>query len=228
MRRADRLFQIVQILRNKRLVTARDLAQRLEVSERTIYRDMQDLSLSGVPIEGEVGVGYHLRYSLDIPPLMFTEAEIEALVLGARMLRVWGGAELRVGAQSVLDKVHAVIPAELQTHLQQTKLFVPTYLKTTAIDAILDQCRKAIAQQLVLELHYQRADGQTSHRCVYPLGLFFWGANWTLASWCELRYEFRNFRLDRIQQFKILERQFESQAGQQLADFFASLAAQEC
>ena len=79
MRRADRLFQLVQILRNKRLVTARELAERLEVSERTIYRDMQDLSLSGVPLEGEPGVGYHLRYSLDIPPLMFSAAEIEAL-----------------------------------------------------------------------------------------------------------------------------------------------------
>ena len=227
MRRADRLFQIVQILRNKRLVTARELAQRLEVSERTVYRDIQDLSLSGVPIEGEPGVGYHLRYSLDIPPLMFTEAEIEALVLGARMLKVWGGAELRSGAKSVLDKVQAVIPAELQQHLLQTKLFVPTYLKTGAIDQILDQCRKAIAQQQVLELDYQRADGQSSQRCVYPLGLFFWGANWTLAAWCELRNEFRNFRLDRVHTFTLLERQFVSQPGQQLADFFASLAAQE-
>ncbi len=88
------------------------LAQRLEVSARTVYRDIQDLSLCGVPIEGETGVGYHLRYSLDIPPLMFTQADIEALVLGARMLKVWGGAELRAGAQSVLDKVQAVMPAE--------------------------------------------------------------------------------------------------------------------
>ena len=103
MRRADRLFQLVQILRNKRLVTARELAERLEVSERTIYRDIQDLSLSGVPVEGEAGVGYHLRYSLDIPPLMFSAAEIEALVVGARMLKAWGGSELGRSAQSVLD-----------------------------------------------------------------------------------------------------------------------------
>lgn len=102
MRRADRLFQLVQILRNKRLVTARELAERLEVSDRTIYRDIQDLSLSGVPVEGEAGVGYHLRYSLDIPPLMFTAAEIEALVVGARMLKAWGGSELGSSAQCVM------------------------------------------------------------------------------------------------------------------------------
>lgn len=119
MRRADRLFQIVQILRNRRLVTAKALAERLEVSERTIYRDIQVLSLSGIPIEGEAGVGYMLRHSLDIPPIMFSAAELEALVIGARMVKTWAGKELGHSAQSVLDKVAAVVPAELREQLER-------------------------------------------------------------------------------------------------------------
>lgn len=220
MRRADRLFQLVQILRNKRLVTARELAERLEVSERTIYRDIQDLSLSGVPVEGEAGVGYHLRYSLDIPPLMFTAAEIEALVLGARMLKAWGGTELGSSAQSVLDKVHAVIPPELHQHIEDSKLFAPRFGRRPDLTAALDQCRLAIANRYYVELHYARADGTPSTRLIKPIGLFFWGYAWTLTAWCELRNEFRNFRLDRIQQFVLTERVFEEQEGQTLKDFF--------
>lgn len=227
MRRADRLFQIVQILRNKRVVTARDLAARLEVSERTIYRDIQDLSLSGVPVEGEAGVGYHLRYSLDIPPLMFTAAEIEALVVGARMLKAWGGAELGNGAQSVLDKVHAVIPGELRHHLDNSKLFALRFGPREDIETTLDACRHAIAARRFLRIEYQRADQTCSRREVKPLGLFFWGNVWTLTAWCELRDDFRTFRLDRIRQFETLEATFDDQPGQSLADF-AALMQKQC
>ncbi len=144
MRRADRLFQIVQILRNKRLITARDLAERLEVSECTIYRDIQDLSLSGVPVEGEAGVGYHLRYSLDIPPIIFNADELESLVVAIRMLKVWGGSELGSSAQSVLDKVQAVIPQELREHIDDSKLFALRFGDRKDIDVTLDTCRSAI------------------------------------------------------------------------------------
>ena len=222
MRRADRLFQLVQILRNKRLVTARELAERLEVSERTIYRDMQDLSLSGVPVEGEAGVGYRLRYSLDIPPLMFSSTEIEALVLGARMLRAWGGTELGRSADSVLDKVYAAIPEELRHHLTNNHLFVLRFGERTDISQTLDIMRNAIDQRRYLDLHYQRKDGEMSQRTVKPLGLFFWGQTWTLASWCELRAEFRSFRLDRILQTQVQSKVYENVAGQTLADYFAS------
>ena len=223
MRRADRLFQLVQILRNKRLVTARELAERLEVSERTIYRDMQDLSLSGVPLEGEAGVGYRLRYSLDIPPLMFSATEIEALVLGARMLRAWGGTELGQGAQSVLDKVYAVMPEELRSQLSQSHLFVPRhYGERTDLSCTLDLVRSAIGQHCYIDLYYERRDGELSERKVKPLGLFFWGHVWTLASWCELRNEFRNFRLDRILNIDIRAEVFTNVAGQTLADYFAT------
>lgn len=224
MRRADRLFQLVQILRNKRLVTARELATRLEVSERTIYRDMQDLSLSGVPLEGEAGVGYHLRYSLDIPPLMFSATEIEALVLGTRMLRAWGGTELARSADSVLDKVYAVIPEELRHHLTNNHLFVLRFGERLDISQTLDLARNAIDQRRYIELYYQRQDGETSQRIVKPLGLFFWGQTWTLASWCELRGEFRSFRLDRILQTQVQAECFTEVEGQTLKDYFAKHA----
>ncbi len=221
MRRADRLFQLVQILRNKRLVTARELAERLDVSERTIYRDIQDLSLSGVPVEGEAGVGYHLRYSLDIPPLMFTAAEIEALVVGARMLKAWGGSELGSSAQSVLDKVQAVIPAELHRHLEESRLFAMRFGTRQDLESTLDVCRHAIAQRRYLRLDYQRADTECSVREVKPLGLYFWGNVWTLTAWCELRHDFRTFRLDRIRWLETLEHTFEDMVGQRLSDFIA-------
>lgn len=223
MRRADRLFQLVQILRNKRLVTARILAERLEVSERTIYRDIQDLSLSGVPVEGEAGVGYHLRYSLDIPPLMFTAAEIEALVVGARMLEAWGGSELGSSAQSVLDKIHAVIPTELHRHLRESRLFAMRFGVREDIETTLDLCRHAIAERRLLRMEYQRADQEYSQRDVKPLGLFFWGNVWTLTAWCGLRNSFRTFRLDRIRQLETLSQTFEELPGQRLTDFVAMM-----
>lgn len=226
MRRADRLFQIVQILRNKRLVTARALAERLEVSERTIYRDIQDLSLSGVPVEGEAGVGYHLRYSLDIPPIMFSADELEALVLGARMIKVWGGANLSNSAQSVLDKIQAVIPDELGSYIDDSKLFALQFGDRSETDSALETCRGAITDQVYLRLHYKRADDQISTREIIPLGLFFWGNCWTLSAWCELRNAFRNFRLDRVQTIDRLDKHFEEKEGQSLDDFL--LQAEEC
>ena len=201
--------------------TARELAERLDVSERTIYRDIQDLSLSGVPVEGEAGVGYHLRYSLDIPPLMFTAAEIEALVVGARMLKAWGGAELGSSAQSVLDKVQGVIPAELHRLLEESRLFAMRFGTRQDLEFTLDICRHAIAQHRYLRLDYQRADTECSVREVKPLGLYFWGNVWTLTAWCELRHDFRTFRLDRIRWLETLEHTFEEMAGQRLSDFIA-------
>lgn len=219
MRRADRLFRIVQILRNRRLVTAKTLAERLEVSERTIYRDIQVLSLSGIPIEGEAGVGYMLRHSLDIPPIMFSAAELEALVIGARMVKTWAGAELGSSAQSVLDKVAAVIPAELRNQIDHSKLFALRFSRREDLDVTLDICRKAMDGKRLLSMDYRRADGEFSQRRIRPLGLYFWGNVWTLVGWCELRGDFRNFRLDRIVRVLVLDDAFEDGEGQSLQDF---------
>ncbi len=219
MRRADRLFQIVQILRNKRLVTAKALAERLEVSERTIYRDIQDLSLSGVPVEGEAGVGYRLRHGLDIPPIMFNADEIQALAVGARLAKSWAGNELGYFAQSALDKIGAVMPSELRDQIDASKLFALRFGPREDLDVNLDACRKAIDGKRLLQIAYRRADGETSRRRIRPLGLYFWGSVWTLVGWCELRGDFRNFRVDRIQSLDTETGIFTDDEGQTLEDF---------
>ena len=127
MRRADRLFRIVQLLRSGRLKTARALAERLQVSERTIYRDVRDLQLAGQPIEGEAGVGYTLRREFDLPPLMFAPEELTALVLGARLVKAWGGAENAVAAGSALARIEAVLPPELAASLDAILMYVPGF-----------------------------------------------------------------------------------------------------
>lgn len=227
MRRADRLFQIVQILRNKRLVTAKQLAERLQVSERTIYRDVRDLSLSGMPISGEAGIGYSLSHSLDIPPIMFSATELEALAIGARMVQVWGGKELGYSAQTALDKISAVVPASLKTHIQSSKLFALRFDERKDLDVTLDICRKAIDDKHLLQLHYQRADGEHSQRTIRPLGLYFWGNLWSLVGWCELRNDFRNFRLDRILSIVVLERVFSDAEGCSLQDFIQRMTCRD-
>jgi predicted DNA-binding transcriptional regulator YafY len=208
VRRADRLFQIIQFLQGRRLVTARQLAERLEVSERTIYRDVQDLVLSGVPIEGEAGVGYVLRGGFHLPPLMFTHEEMEALIVGARMIDAWGGEKLSAAAKEALVKINHALPPRLKSELKKPRVFVPTFPDAKVFGPRLDTLREAINARHVIEMHYQRADEENSTRTVWPLGLLFWGKVWTLAAWCELRNDYRTFRIDRIVEFRTLKRHF--------------------
>src|ERR1700761_7291400 len=126
MRRADRVFRSVQILPARRLEKARGVVQKLQVSERTIYRDVQDLQLSGVPVEGEAGVGYTLRRDYDLPPLMFNPREITALVLGSRMVATWGDADLAAAANDALRKIEAVLTAGLRDRIDGVRLYVPS------------------------------------------------------------------------------------------------------
>ena len=194
MRRADRLFRIVQMLRSGRLKTARALAERLQVSERTIYRDVRDLQLAGQPIEGEAGVGYTLRRDFDLPPLMFTPEELTALVLGARLVEAWGGAESVVAAKSALARIEAVLPAELAVRLDAIALYAPGFKMTTAHRKLLDQLHAACLSRTVLEFSYTRLNEDASRaeqRTVRPLALAFWSGVWTLAAWDERRDDFR-------------------------------------
>ena len=220
MRRADRLFRLVQLLRGGRLMTARTLAERLEVSERTVYRDVRDLLLSGVPIEGEAGVGYVLRAGFDLPPLMFDRAEIEAVVLGTRMARAWGGARLAAAAEEALRKIEAVLPPSLRERVDRTRLYAPGHLVQPGLRADLDRLHAAIDAARRVEFGYTAEDGAASHRQVRPLGLFFWGGVWTLAAWCELRQDFRAFRIDRMQALALGE-PFARETGRGLPDYLA-------
>ncbi|MHA3977447.1 helix-turn-helix transcriptional regulator [Halovulum sp. GXIMD14794] len=219
MRRSDRLFRIVQHLRGGRLTTARKLAEKLEVSERTIYRDIADLQASGVPIDGEAGVGYLLREGFDLPPLMFTRDEVAALVAGARLVRAWGGAAMALAAEEALVKIEAVLPPEARSRAREVQIHASAWGMTDDLRARVDAIEAAVDTRTLLAIAYTDAEGQGSTRTVRPLGLWFWGKVWTLVAWCELREDFRMFRLDRIGDSAEAGR-FRDERGRTLADFY--------
>ena len=218
-RRADRLFQIVQILRGRRLTTAALLAERLGVSERTIYRDIRDLSLSGVPVEGEAGSGYRLMSGFDLPPLMLTNRESEALMVAIRLLKTWGGDSLSRELESAQEKVLAILPEESRRKAEQTRIFAPDFGNQHYSRRDFDVMHQAISTQRVLALHYRDEAGKLTQREVMPLGLFFWGERWMLVAWCELRDDYRCFRLDRCLDITSTERRFHECADRSLSDF---------
>lgn len=220
MRRADRLFQIVQYLRGGRLVTARKLSTALEVSERTIYRDIADLQTNGVPIDGEAGVGYIMRDGYDLPPLMFTRDEIVALVAGARMVRAWGGADMARAAEEALVKISAVLPDSEARRVENTQIHAPSMNMTERERTLIDELNKAAETLQTISIEYRDEGGVATSRDVRPLGLWFWGKVWTLVSWCEMREDFRMFRIDRIAAMKNAGRPFRAETGKRLVDFY--------
>ncbi|EAQ03821.1 transcriptional regulator(repressor protein) [Pseudooceanicola batsensis HTCC2597] len=204
MRRADRLFQIVQFLRGGRLVTAAQLAAKLEVSERTIYRDIADLIGSGVPVEGEAGVGYVMRGGYDLPPLMFSQDEIVALVAGARLIRAWGGLSMAAAAEEALVKINSVLPAPARDRSERVQIHAfPFSQMSDVVRDRLDRIEAAIHARARLIVHYAKESGVAEDRCLRPLGLYFWGKVWTLVAWCELREDFRSFRVDRMTRMEV-------------------------
>ena len=223
MRRADRLFQIVQLLRHRRLTTAAHLAERLEVSERTIYRDVADLMRSGVPIEGEAGVGYRMGKNFELPPLMFNVEEIQALVLGARMVESWADEELRAAVLSGLDKIEAVLPERERERMRATAMFPIPFVVPPARRKFMTELRHAIDERRVVQLRYGDAEGEATDRRVRPLGLYFWGRTWTLGAWCELRQAFRNFRLDRIEDAQATDDRFEHEPPVTLDEYVRAM-----
>lgn len=227
MRRADRLFRIVQMLRSGRLKTARALAERLQVSERTIYRDVRDLQLAGQPIEGEPGVGYTLRRDFDLPPLLFTPEELTALVLGARMVKAWGGVRSAEAAGSALARIEAVLPEALAAQVDAIALYAPAFQMPREQRVLLDRLHAACLAREVIQFGYTRLGEEAcSDRRVRPLALAFWSGVWTLAAWCETREDFRNFRVDRMQSVAETGRLFVPKRGQRLEDYFRKVRAQ--
>lgn len=227
MRRADRLFQIVLLLQRGRAVTARELAEALAVSERTVYRDVADLCASGVPIDGAAGVGYLMRKGYRLPPLMFDAEELAALALGSRMVQGWADPALGRAAERALLKIESVLPAERKAGAGDTvgeAMIVPDFHVPPAMVAPMGLLRAAIRDSRKVRFDYRRADGARSQRVVWPLGLFFWGETWTLGGWCELRDEFRSFRLDRMSGPAMLDEGFEPVGGRSLEDYVRVVA----
>ncbi len=229
MHRAERLFQLTTLLRNRRTVlTAKQLSDHLQVSERTIYRDIQSLSLSGVPVEGEAGVGYRLSHRYQLPPLMFDREEVEALLLGARMVTGWGDTDMAIHANQAIQKILAVLPDHLRHSDEHLPLLVPAMEEVqkyyTAHSAAL---RDAIRLRRRVSIHYTRADDEQSSRIIEPLGLIFWGKIWTLVAWCHLRNDYRTFRLDRITRLETTGDTFETSDTKSLK-YYLQLMKEQC
>lgn len=222
MQRTDRLFQIVQLIRGRRLTTARFLAKRLEVSERTIYRAVSDLQHQGVPIEGEAGVGYRLGQGFDMPPLMFTDDEARALVASVRMAQVWQDPALAQASQVALGKILSALPASSRVAAQSMAIYAPPIGLDSKVQATLQTLREAAQEHCKVKVQYKDASEEFTLRILRPLGCFYWGKVWTLAAWCEVRDGFRSFRLDRITRVHQIEGksgQFRDEPGKRLADY---------
>ncbi len=202
-------------------MTAARLAEKLEVSERTIYRDIADLQGSGVPVEGEAGIGYVLRQGYELPPLMFTRDEIMSLEAGARLIRAWGGASMARAAQEALIKIEAVLPDSLRHRRHEVEVHAFPSGMSDETRQCIDQIERAVNERQRVTLHYEDAQGDQSNRVVRPLGLWFWGKVWTLVAWCELRNDFRMFRIDRINQLsEVPGDRFVIEQGKSLQDFY--------
>ena len=218
MRRADRLFHIIQLIRGRRLTTAAYMAERLEVSERTIYRDVADLQVQGVPIEGEAGVGYRLGAGFDLPPMMFTQDEAKALVASVRMAQVWLDPALAQGAQDALGKILSVLPADTRVAAEALAVYTSPGGLPPEAQRTLQTLREAVHERRKVFINYKDLADKPSERTLRPLGCFYWGKVWTLAAWCEQRNDFRSFRVDRVIAVRPLDDRFRDEPGRTLAD----------
>jgi len=191
-----------------------------------VYRDVADLQLQGVPIEGEAGVGYRMRAGFDLPPLMFTREEAQALVASVRVAQPRLDTALAEQAEMALSKILAVLPPTVRVAAEGLALFAvaggtgplaPEHLQRLAV------LRQTVESRHVVQIGYVDLKDERSQRRVHPLGCFHWDAAWTLAAWCELRQAFRSFRVDRIEQLQVLDERFRSEPGQTLADLLRAI-----
>ncbi|SDD97994.1 helix-turn-helix transcriptional regulator [Ruegeria marina] len=219
MRRTDRLFDIIRILRDGKLHRAQDIADRLQVSVRTIYRDMDTLAASGIPVEGERGVGYMVREQITLPPLNLTTAELEALNLGMAIVAEAEDPELKAAAQTLADKIDAVLPIRTVAETEAWKFAVYPFADAARGLAHMPPIRAAIKARQKLRLRYRRIDGVPTERTVRPLHMEYWGRSWTLTAWCELREAFRIFRIDLIETVTPMPELFRDEPGKTLADY---------
>lgn len=227
MRRADRLFALVQLIRGRRLSTAAWLGERLEVSPRTVYRDVADLQRQGVPIEGEAGVGYRLGRGFDLPPLMFTPDEAKALAMATQMASQWLDPALALAAGDAMSRVMSVLPRDIRAEVEGLPMGVPGYGLDPRVAQDLQTLREATQARQVIRLDYVDLQNRDTQRNIWPLGSFYWGKVWTLAAWCETRSDFRSFRVDRIRSITMAERAYPAQSGRTLADMLRQVCAAE-
>lgn len=199
MDKTERLFSIMDALRrHRRPVTAASLAQDQGVSVRTLYRDIQTLIGLGAPIDGEAGVGYMLKPGFFLPPLMFTPEELEALVLGARWVEAQPDDDLGAAARNALAKIATASPEDLRDRIGDTALWpIPVWGERRPVP-VLGDIRRAMREEKAVEIQYEDVEGRATSRIIWPVGIAFYQGKQTIAAWCLLRQDFRNFRTDRI------------------------------
>jgi len=226
MRKSERLFKLVTLLQGRRTaITAQTLAEELSVAMRTVYRDIQALVLSGVPIDGEAGVGYRLRAGFDLPPLMFQSEEVTALLVGSRMVQAWTDPDLAQAAKQAEAKILAALTPQMLIDVSRLPYRIPVYERSeSGIHRLL---RKACEGRQKVSITYKDMNGQESTRNLWPLGMVGWGDHWTLLAWCELRNEYRNFRFDRIQDMVLLEEHYPAHSQRNLEHYLTKIVGVE-
>ncbi len=226
MRKSGRLFKLVTLLQGRRTaITAQALAEELGVAMRTVYRDVQALILSGVPIDGEAGVGYRLRAGFDLPPLMFQSEEVTALLVGSRMVQAWTDPELAQAAKQAEAKILAALTPQMLIGVSRLPYRIPVYERSeSGIHRLL---RKACEGRQKVSVAYRDMNGQDSTRSLWPLGMVGWGDHWTLLAWCELRTEYRNFRFDRIQDIVLLQEHYPHHPERNLEHYLTRIVGLE-
>ncbi|WP_413717166.1 helix-turn-helix transcriptional regulator [Silicimonas sp. MF1-12-2] len=223
MRRTDRLFELIQILRDGRLHRGKDLAERLEISLRTLYRDMDTLIASGIPVEGERGLGYMMTAPITLPPLNLTLTELEALHLGLAVVTKAADPELQRAAKTLSDKVDAVLPEDRAAPATGWGFAVYPFAEAARGFVHMAPLRAAIRSRRKVDITYAAPDEPETRRRVRPLQMEYWGRVWTLTSWCELRNDFRVFRVDRIRTLDVSFETFEEEPGKTLGDYLAQM-----
>ena len=222
MRRADRLFDIIQRLRTaRRPMTAAALAEELEVTVRTVYRDVATLQARRVPIEGAPGIGYMLRRGFDLPPLMFTTEEIEAIAVGARLVSRTGDPSLQDAADSVLSKVTVILPEALRAQLEASPFYVSSSGAPLADRVDLSLVRQAIRDERKLVIAYVDEKGARTRRTIWPIAVAYYVQATLIGAWCELRRDYRHFRADRIGSLSVLDERYPSDNGRLMAEWLA-------
>lgn len=222
MRRSDRLFDIIQRLRTaSQPTTAAMLAGELEVTVRTVYRDIATLQARRVPIEGAPGIGYVLRKSFDLPPLNFTIDEIEAIAVGARMVHRLKDSKLQEAAQSVLAKVTIAVPERLRPHIADAPIYVSPGMTAQAQGADLAEVRAAIRDSRKLYIAYADEQGRRTNRTIWPIAMAYYVDVTLIGAWCELRADYRNFRVERIASSRVLDEHFDQDNGRLFREWSA-------
>ncbi len=209
MSRAQRLLDLIQVLRRHRQpVSGAALAEQTNVSLRTLYRDIETLKAQGAHLDGEAGVGYVLKPGFMLPPMMFSEDEIEALVLGSRWVAERADAPLGKAARNALAKIGAVLPSDLKQNLDEANLLIGPGEPIAAGDAELPAIRTAIRTERKLRIAYADGSGTATKRVIWPFALAFFDRVRVVVAWCELRQDYRHFRTDRIGALKLSDTRY--------------------